>query len=365
MTCSNIDHWSAVTGFKWFSTTPKSNLGNDDPDFNNPVQGAILDCYLIAVLSSIAWIHDDTTNPAGQINTSITKNVYFYDGSTIFCIGPKATSTSCTEFIPISTDLPIDATGKPACAISSEYTSALKEIWPSFYEKAYARYRLRKGHINNWEYDHSKTPSYDDHPDIPKLPEGDPFATLTLLTNIPCIKYDMMYDPAHCPRDAGTIWTKLKSICQVATSNTNSQKIKYPAVAITNCTKDPTVPPTLTPPYPSCAAPAGSNVVYNDALLVANHSYSLLGIYTNPTTKKQYVILRNPCGDIWGFDSTSITYRLADDTLSFRVPSPTAYSFNWTLFKVVSGVKIPNCGVFAIQCEDFAQWFGAFGWIPL
>ena len=365
-----IKKWGTLTSPRWFTTNPGSQLGKDDPDFTDPVQWGSNDCYFIAAISSIAWIHDDTANPAAKINTSAVLPIKLYPRPENPCIGarqPVAGSPDAQNFILMTLQMPLDVAGNPACARSSEYGIS-KEYWPTFYEKAYARYRLAKGHIRNWETTHGKVPTYDDHPDIGTLPCGDPFETLTLLTNIPCSIYDMRTNP-NCPRDPGIIWGKLTGVCYTYEGNP-SRKIKYPAVAITNCTKDPLVPPTLTPPYPVCAAKAGSGVVYDEELLVASHAYSLLGIHE--TAAGRYVILRNPYGTNWGFIMGSQTYRLAGasippGSLDFHVPTngQTPYNFSWPLFvqNSTTGKWTPNCGIFAMHCDDFAKWFGAFGWV--
>jgi hypothetical protein len=183
--------------------------------------------------------------------------------------------------------------------------------------------------------------------------------------------YDMMNNPIACPRDDDVIWQKLESICYDKVQDFPSTKTKYPAVAITNCTQDPMEDPVQTNP-PICAAPAGSGIVYDNELLVANHSYSLLGIHEEVIRDFTipYVILRNPYGTNWGFTMDSVPdWTLKDQgTLDFHVvpPENDPYDVHWDLFVTnAAGARTPNCGVFAMHLTKFKFYFGAFGWVVI
>ena len=369
--CSSCNY-GGISGATWFSTRPQHGSipgVNDDPDFNNPVQGPVYDCYLIAVLSSLAWVNDDvSTVNCGMIKTSApsSSNPIVFYSSPNPCYGVSSPPSPAGTYVQVSLQLPLDIAGKPSCAISSEFTTA-KEIWPSYYEKVYARYRESYGNPLIPACPNKSI----DYPNICQLPCGDPFATLTLLTGksctVPDTKYDMMYYPDRCPRSADTIWGKLTSICY-SVSGYPSQKTKYPAVAITNCTGDPRITGGSQLP---CSAPYGSGVNYDNELLVASHSYSLLGIHTisNGSNAGNYVVLRNPYGQNPAYVQGSSPILWSDtEAFNFRVPAPAQvapYNFSWPFIITDPGTgkKTPNSGVFAMKCTDFLNWFGAFGWI--
>jgi hypothetical protein len=84
-----------------------------------------------------------------------------------------------------------------------------------------------------------------------------------------------------------------------------------------------------------------NKVDYAGANLVANHAYSILGIWE--THKRQYVVLRNP----WGYHEGSLN--VATGTWSTQETWGTA------------SLTLPGSGVFALEIHTFREYFMGFG----
>jgi hypothetical protein len=359
----------------WFDYPYNPNYPNFpdlvSPGFEDPMQGPVLDCYLLASLSAIAWncavnktrskLVVDPVNPVQFLTTS----------NTYINIGPPGTQVDTDYSLPVDLSLP-----KPA-AIGAT-TKSGNSSWVPYYEKAFARYL---------EYTKILPASAEtSHPDICRIPCGNPGETLRAL-----MKRSSSYLYAHNMegkardsdlRNADLVWNKLRDSCcelpflepvisqgpPVVCDYTlwNAWKTRFPVVARTNCTGDPLVTKNGSPPL--CAAPSGSGADYTDDLILASHAYSLLGLHKRippgETEVKRYVILRNPYNENWGFIKDKTNYHLSEGPLIFNsIKNNAQVKYSRNLFETRNGAQLPINGVFALQIEDFVKWFAEFNWV--
>jgi hypothetical protein len=326
-------------------------LAMKPPWHGDPYQGDVLDCYLIAALSSIAWYYS-VNQPVTQnkIIADPTKSIDFLntDGTTTQVISNQVLGTVVTDY-----SLPSDPQSLPVGAKTKTGVS-----WVPFYEKAFTRYLESTRVI--------VPPSDPYHPDICRIPLGDAGETLrTLMGAIPDDLYihDMKGKPmTSAERNPTRVWTKLKSICETLTISKTGQwnawKTIYPAVAWTNCTRDPDLYHDP-PPHPDCAAPNGSGVEYVSDPITASHAYSLLGLHI--LNSVQYVILRDPWGESYGYDMAQKAYSLSPGPLIFfSIKDAAGIRYSPTIF---DSHQRPLNGVFALKKEDFVKFFAAFSWV--
>jgi hypothetical protein len=222
-------------GKEWFD---KGDYFEDVVEVNDPIQGALGDCYFIAALSSVAWARPyaiinivrpsgwgNEDNPIHQIN-------FYKDGA------GSAQSVEVSEKVPV-----VKTTHSWVYAKSLDST----EIWPAVMEKAYAKWR---------------TKNTTDYPGYPPIAGGDPVMACAQL-----IRGRRTYK-GNSKTSANDLWSFVRS-------NSLSYRTVNPMVAWT---------------YNS--QPAGTN--YASAHVVASHAYSVLGWdYFN---NEKYIVLRNPWG---------------------------------------------------------------------
>jgi len=118
----------------------------------------------------------------------------------------------------------------------------------------------------------------------------------------------------------------------------------YPAVAWTHNPLDKTD-----------IIPAG--VFYRDDVIVANHSYTILGVY--PSNGKRYIVLRNPWGQKSG-DPKRTCDPLTDPYQCKGILADTAFAKGKWLGKALED---PSDGIFALDADVFQQYFAEFGWV--
>jgi hypothetical protein len=208
----------------------------DVTEFNDPIQGAVANCYFIAALSAVAWadlyniIHH--TRATGPGDTDSINGIQFYNKS-----GGSGAPTSMVE---VTDKVPVDANNQPIYCRDNDKG----EIWPEVYEKAYAKW---------------KTQNTMDFPNITLIAFGDTVLVTAQITN-------------KTPYYYNTATLTPQEIFTIVTSNSLSFKTINPMTAWT---------PASGPPF------FGSNIV-------ANHAYTILGWANNDG--KDYLVLRNPWG---------------------------------------------------------------------
>lgn len=210
-------------------------------EFFDPIQGSVANCYLIAALSAVAWASPyriaHLTRATGLPNQQFTNLVRFYR--------PDSGGQIDRE-IEVTDRIPLTSWGAVLYCRSSE----AGEIWPSVYEKAYAKL---------------ETGTAGDQPDILATEYGDCIWATAQLTGGHRHYY------ATAGHTADQLWDLVRA-------NSLGGRTFNPMTAWT---------------YPSGAA-SEKKIVYADANVVANHCYTVLG--WDYRDGRKYIVLRNPWG---------------------------------------------------------------------
>lgn len=185
-------------------------------------------------------------------------------------------------------------------------SSEIGEIWPAVYEKAYAKWR---------------TKGATDQPDYAPLAGGDPVGALASLTGL-------------SPHYEGTSARSGHDIWQLVRKNCLSKKTFNPMVCWT---------------YGSAPSP---DVNYNNAHLVANHAYTVLGWeYADGT---EYIVVRNPWGS---YEATLNVIGGQADWVSWDEPAYGGPGW-WRPIHLAN-----SDGIFALKSDTFQKYFAGFGWV--
>ena len=220
-------------GATWRDT---GDFFKDVTEFNDPIQGDVANCYLIAALSAVAWadpysiVHRNRATGPGETDRVNAIQFYSKGGS----------HDAPTAMVEVTDKTLVDRFNNAIYCHSNDNG----EIWPAVYEKAFAKWSTRDS---------------TDQPDITQTAFGDPGSAMAKITN----KTANYYYPASLTPD---------EILAVVRSNSVSFKTINPMTAWT---------PASGPPF------AGSNIV-------ANHAYTILGWAF--WHDKSYIVLRNPWG---------------------------------------------------------------------
>lgn len=227
----NINEWTPANMY-W------KDMGvffNEVAEYNDPIQGAVGNCYFICAIAAVAWATPYTIeHKVRAIGTGETQKV-----NAIQFFSKGGGKDAPTKVIEVTDNTIVNNYNQPVYCRSNDSF----EIWPSIYEKAFAKWITK----NNT-----------DKPDITQTAYGDPVKAVAQLNNKTPLYY---YTSSRTPDQ---LWG-------VVRENSMSQKTINPMVAWT---------------YGS-GNYSGSNIV-------ANHAYTVLGwTYVN---NKKYIILRNPWG---------------------------------------------------------------------
>jgi hypothetical protein len=225
-------------------TPPNSSwrhLGDFDgvTECNDPVQGAVANCWLIAALSAVAWadpyavVHHTRAAAKGENHHHRVSAIHLY--------GKGGRNGGHTQKVEVTDDIIINDSTKSEVYCRS---SGMGELWPSLYEKAFAKWITRDS---------------SDHPDITQTAFGDPVKAMAQLND----KKPYYYYTSG--RSADDI------LCLVRT----------------NCVSFRTINPIIAWTY-------GSSNIYKGSNVVGNHAYTVLGWAGQGD--KQYLVLRNPFG---------------------------------------------------------------------
>lgn len=262
-------------------------------EMTDPIQGTVGNCYFIAALSSVAWARTYVIaqrNRATDTSGGFVNMIEFY-------------RTNKWERVEVTEKLPLHFPGNVFIYARS---SDRGEIWPSVYEKAYAK----------WRTNHAG-----DRPDYNSLRGGDPVWATRQLTGL------TPHYVLTLSQSAGNIWQKIRSNCM-------SHKTYNPMVAWT---------------YPSGDL-SPDKVNYSDANLVANHAYSILGV--NYANNRKYVVLRNP----WGWKEATLNID-GGIWVAWDTPYYGGQGF-WRTINMARGD-----GIFALRVDTFKKYFAGFGWV--
>ncbi|CZR66874.1 uncharacterized protein PAC_16775 [Phialocephala subalpina] len=237
---SSTAHTGSGTSVAWtpsgYTWKDIGQFFKDSTQYNDPVQGALADCWLISALSAVAWADPygivERNRSTGTDDTSHTNAIQFYSQP-----GGRDAPSALVE----ATDaVVVDSSNNVLYCRSREGG----EIWPDVYEKAFAKWT---------------TQNTTDQPDITTLAYGDAAKACGQLMG----KTPYYYDTSS--RTPDQLWT-------IVRANSLSFKTITPMVAWT---------------YGSGSQYSGSNIV-------ANHAYTVLGWAFQGG--KEYIVLRNPWG---------------------------------------------------------------------
>ena len=233
------------------------------PEFDDPMQGVLGDCYFIAALSAVVW-----TRPYAIANHA-KASAYGNEDSPLhrltFYRNGKAETVEVSEKAAVRV---VGGGYQWAFARSRD----AKEIWPAVLEKAYAVWRTK-----------TKT----DRPDMLTLTDGNPGEACMALVG-------------------GKMSTYLHS--DVSSSD-----------VLRNITENCEGKRAINPMFASSLLDDHEGCDCNAAKITHRHSYSILG--WDERGGRKYVVLRNP----WGYheavlDVLSGTWACDGDTAAARVP---------------------------------------------
>ncbi|WP_029296146.1 C2 family cysteine protease [Chryseobacterium hispalense] len=228
----NANGWTPA-GTSW---SDRGNFFNDVTEYNDPVQGAVGNCYFIAAIAAIAWAAPYTiehkVRATGTGETDRINAIQFFTKG-----GGK---DAATRLVEVTDNTIINASNNPVYCRSND----AGEIWPAVYEKAFAKWITNVNH---------------DKPDISQTAYGDPAKAVAQLTN-------------KTPYYYYTSSRTALELFGIVRENSMSFKTFNPMVAWTY----------------------GSGKDYTGSNIVGNHAYTVLGWST--FNNKNYIILRNPWG---------------------------------------------------------------------
>jgi Calpain family cysteine protease len=229
-----------TAGVEWtppnYTWRDMGDFFKDVTEFNDPIQGAVANCYLIAAVGAVAWadlyaiVHCSRATGTGE--TDRVSGIQWYSKG-----GDKDAPTKMVEV----TDMVLVGSFD---FIPYYHSQDANEIWPALYEKAFAKWILQDS---------------GEAPDITQTAWGDPAKATAQITG----KTPYYYDTAS--RTAEELYIVVRSY-----------SVSYKTFA------------------PMTAWTFVSGPSYDGTNIVANHAYTVLGwAWQN---SKQYIVLRNPWG---------------------------------------------------------------------
>jgi hypothetical protein len=203
--------------------------------YNNPVQGAVGNSWLIAAIFAMAWadpyaiVHRTPATGKGEKDHTTAIQLYSKGGRN----DARSEKVKVTDQIIINNcnNLPVYC-----------HSSDAGDLFPALYEKAFAKWITRDS---------------SDHPDITQTVGGDPIKAMAQINNKETHYY---FTSSHSSDD---LWTLVRA----------------------NCMNFKTINPMAAWTY-------GSHEMYRGSTLVGNHAYTVLGWAVQGG--KQYIVLRNP-----------------------------------------------------------------------
>jgi hypothetical protein len=321
MACSfQLDNLAKYFVAKGADGKKVTNGGTKFAHFTNPVQSfSMKNCPLVAALSSIAWVNKAFFPDKGNVNVY---SFNFYDNGTKISVSVNANLFS-------------DGT-QPCGATSNNWDATDHESWPPLWEKAFAKFCMYKilGTYTVVDLQNSaKDPVYSLLPNGSNW-GGNPVTVMNWILNKPALNFT--------PWDA--------SFTYGASTYTNFYDLIKSGICKTpnipaGCNGAKTLSSMGAWTYLNNteARKKSPNVTYDSTALVADHSYSLLGILEE--SGKRYIVLRNPFGK---YDPTGLP--VGTGPWKYKDGASTL-TFDFT----------PNDGVFALEETTFKAYFERFG----
>jgi len=313
-----------------------SNKRNAGYEFNDPVQGCLLDCWLIAAFSSYAW-----ASTYGTFSSS--GNAY----SPALITSLKVKDYTSNKRVPITTSSAFYLDNNSQYPYYSRTNlnmleQTAYECWPCLYEKLFALY-----------YEKKTTPfKTDDPPKYEGLNGGSAYTALTEFTlMVSTVILTASY--LGTPPDAdvsGMIYLIKSNVCPDSTTLDNGRLFYYaqrPTVADTYFSADPSS--NYVPAAANDPSYTPKTVTYNCPGISANHTYSVLGLYEDDSDT--YIVLRNP----WGYDG---------NPGAFTPDLVNSVSTSLTNLPEPANIADPGSeGIFGLKMITFMRYFEKLGWI--
>jgi hypothetical protein len=290
---------------------------------DDAVQGCTKNCYFIAALASVAFVKY-TNFPVSAAKSALKDSYditfYYPDGQTY-------------RTITIGSDLVLESAGNTP-VFSRPSTS--NEVWPAIYEKAYGAFLvlLQSDLPFNGRVGCSNYP----RPNLSDFAGGNPLESLEHITGASWVLNSTYFNTKDIP---GKCFEKIWN-ANYSEDSVNGIT-RYPMVAWTYFTADD-----------ANTCHPNTKISYGSEILVANHSYSILGTVKNGGIN--YIVLRNPYGRLWGADPDDPVLKNYLYTGTWSPPSLgncSAFSLPMTTID----------GIFALSDDQFELYFQAFGWV--
>ncbi|PVH72602.1 cysteine proteinase [Cadophora sp. DSE1049] len=209
----------------------------DVTEYNDPVQGAVGNSWLIAAIFAVYWADPYAIVHGNRASfTSDTKRVL-----AIKLHSKGGSNDAPTETVKVNYDIAVNNSSNLVAYCRSSDTG---EMWPSLYEKAFAKWITRTS---------------SDHPDITQTGSGDPVKAMAQIND--------------------------KTPHYYFTSSRSANDLQ--GLVRANCMNFRTI-------NPMTAWTQASDGMYKGSNIVANHAYTVLGWASQGG--KPYIILRNPWG---------------------------------------------------------------------
>lgn len=213
--------------------------------FDDPIQGAASDNWLIAAIFSVFWANPAMINRSTRMITGPmdrnrrTLSIKFHDKG--------GRNNAETDTVEVDYQIPVNnSTDMPIYARSSDGY----ETWPALYEKAFVKWMTR---------------SQDrDHVDMTQAHNGDPIKAMAQING----------------REPRYYFTDRHSAAELAG-------------LVRSCSVNKR---TISPMAAWTHAAGEGGGMYRGSNLVANHAYSVLGWVSEGQEENQYIIIRNPWG---------------------------------------------------------------------
>ena len=215
--------------------------------FNDPVQGAVPNSWLIAALFAVAWSEPSriTRDNAFLLDSPDEKHEKRTLSIKLHSKGGE--NDAPTANVEVNFDIPVNNSSN--LPIYCRSSNGIGAVWPSLYEKAFAKW-LVKGSS--------------DHPDITQTAAsangGDPVKAMAQIND-----REPKYYYTHSRTGA--------DLLGLVRANCVNWKTIHPMTAFTHA----------------------SGNVYKGSTIVANHAYTVLG-WALSQGNRNYVVLRNPWG---------------------------------------------------------------------
>jgi hypothetical protein len=394
------------------NVTP-ANPTTASPSYPTPTQGECLqDCPCIAALASIAWVNRNfiLNNISGPSSGNGSYTVYFWDypqasyPPVVALPGPNSgiqlnsvavVGNPVQTRVVVNQNIALDSSNSPVDTSSRMYygagSSNSNEIWPSLYEKAYAKFCLYKCGtpiqansnlpLNTTTLaDPTKDPSFGEVQSLTKTQwGGNAGIALIYLTGLPCFVYNInssSFTPipnSGVSASATNPYNYIKTgFCKETSTVYGVNKTKYSLVAWT-------YPSESQSPAGLYNATTGTGIKYDPSSIMADHCYPILGVFeaTINGVIVQYIVLRTT----FGGPDPSPNIPVQNYINLAQTPNPTNSSYYDALFKIgtVSAAKSyppvgqrPNQisidlslsdGIFGIEGTiAFKNYFAWIGW---